>query len=170
MKLILLALTILLALITFAQCQQTAEDWFNKGVALGTCDEAIEAYDEAIRLDPGYAWAWYNRGLLLADQRRDGEAIQSLKNAVRLDPTFSGPVDYEISECIGGPDDNLVKLQESDAILKQDPDDWGALKRRWEALRALDRNCEADAAKIKLLMLTHPGQSVAYLLKASSWW
>jgi len=40
---------------TPAQCQQTAEDWFNKSVALhdqGNYTDAIQALDEAIRLAP----------------------------------------------------------------------------------------------------------------------
>ena len=39
--------------------------WNNKGNALSTqgkYDEAIQAYDEAIRLDPNYATPWNNKG------------------------------------------------------------------------------------------------------------
>ena len=42
--------------------------WNNKGIALygqGKYDEAIKAYDEAIRLDPNYAMAWNNKGIAL---------------------------------------------------------------------------------------------------------
>jgi tetratricopeptide (TPR) repeat protein len=50
------ALFILLRiLIPSVQCQQTAGDWFDKGTILGfqgRYDEAIKAFDEAIRLDP----------------------------------------------------------------------------------------------------------------------
>ena len=59
---------------TPAQCQQTAEDWFNKSVALhdqGNYADAIQALDEAIRLapnDPNNAVAWNNKGLAIADQ------------------------------------------------------------------------------------------------------
>jgi tetratricopeptide (TPR) repeat protein len=48
---------------TSAQGQPTARDWFNKGVALdnqGKYDDAIKAYDEAIRLDPNDAGAREN--------------------------------------------------------------------------------------------------------------
>jgi tetratricopeptide (TPR) repeat protein len=50
---------------TSVQCQQTAEDWFNKSVALhdqGNYADAIQALDKAIRLDPKLAMAWYNKG------------------------------------------------------------------------------------------------------------
>ena len=47
MRLIYAVFILLLALMTSAQCQQTAEDWFNKGNVLsdqGKYDEAIKAY------------------------------------------------------------------------------------------------------------------------------
>ena len=67
MKLIYAAFILLLVLMTSAQCQQTAEQWFDKGLALynqSKYDEAVMAYNEAIRLDPQYAAAWSNKGLL----------------------------------------------------------------------------------------------------------
>jgi tetratricopeptide (TPR) repeat protein len=53
MKLIYAAFVLLSVFLTSAQCQQTAEDWVKKGNAFqsqGKYDEAIKAYDEAIRL------------------------------------------------------------------------------------------------------------------------
>jgi hypothetical protein len=69
--------------------QQTATDWNNKGIALkaqGKYDEAIEAFDEAIRLDPNDASAWKNKGLALSHQDKYDEAIQAYDEAIRLDP------------------------------------------------------------------------------------
>jgi len=51
-----------------AFAQTTAEDWFNKGVALAAqdkYDEALQAYDRAIELNPQDAIAWHNKGLTL---------------------------------------------------------------------------------------------------------
>jgi hypothetical protein len=51
MRLIYAVLILLLALITSAQCQQTAVDWFNKASllqGLGKNDEAIKAFEWAI--------------------------------------------------------------------------------------------------------------------------
>jgi tetratricopeptide (TPR) repeat protein len=66
MKLILIAFIFLMALATSAQCQQTAEDWFNKGVVcdqLGEISNATFAYQQAVRIDPTFAEAWYNLGM-----------------------------------------------------------------------------------------------------------
>ena len=75
---------------TSSQCQQTAEDWFNKSVALhdqGNYADAIQALDEAIRLspnDPNNAIAWNNKGLALYSQGEYDEAVKAYEEAIRL--------------------------------------------------------------------------------------
>ncbi|MDF0591121.1 tetratricopeptide repeat protein [Candidatus Methanocrinis natronophilus] len=47
---------------------EEAESWNNKGSALGSqgkYDEALQAFDEALHVDPENATAWYNRGFAL---------------------------------------------------------------------------------------------------------
>ena len=69
MRLIYAVFILLLALMTSAQCQQTAEAWFNKGVALydqGKYDDAIKACDEAIELNPKFAGAWVAKSAIFA--------------------------------------------------------------------------------------------------------
>lgn len=89
MRLIYLVFILLMILIASAQCQQNAEDWFNKGLALADQDnysDAIKAYDEAIRLDPNFAAAWHNKGNALSSQGKYDEAIKAYDEAIRLDP------------------------------------------------------------------------------------
>ena len=55
----------------------------------GKYDEAIKAYDEAIRLDPNLAEAWNNKGNALYSQGKYDEAIKAYDEAIRLDPNFA---------------------------------------------------------------------------------
>lgn len=70
------------------------ETWKNKGSGLydpGKYDEAIEAFDESIRMDPENKWAWYNKGSTLYDQGKYDEANQAFDEAIRLKPDSWAP-------------------------------------------------------------------------------
>jgi tetratricopeptide (TPR) repeat protein len=72
--------------------QQTAEDFLTKGIGLaeqGKYDEAIKAFDEAIRLNPSDAMAWNNKGLALYAQGKYDEAIKSYDEVIRLKPDYA---------------------------------------------------------------------------------
>jgi tetratricopeptide (TPR) repeat protein len=63
---------LLLAFVTSAQCQQTAEDWISRGDDLTsksfdqqTYQEGILAYQKAIDLEPTSADSWYKKGCAL---------------------------------------------------------------------------------------------------------
>jgi hypothetical protein len=82
---------ILLILMTSAQCQQTAVDWYNKGNALagqGKYDEAIQAYDQAIQLKPNYDSAWYYKGVALKALGRTNESNAAFSEAKNLTNLF----------------------------------------------------------------------------------
>jgi len=69
--------------------QMTANDWFDQGNALalqGNFSGAINAYEEAIRLDPQYFRAWNNMGFLLREVGRYDEALSAFDRAVEIDP------------------------------------------------------------------------------------
>ena len=71
---------------------QCAVAWSNKGAALddqGKHDEAIKAYDEAIRLDPNDANAWYNKGVSLLKQGKFNESLQVLNKTIELEPDLA---------------------------------------------------------------------------------
>jgi tetratricopeptide (TPR) repeat protein len=57
----------------------------------GRADDAIAHYREAIRLQPDYAEAYFNLGLLLAQSAHRTEAIEAFENMLRLRPDDQRP-------------------------------------------------------------------------------
>jgi tetratricopeptide (TPR) repeat protein len=54
--------------------------------AKGEYDTAIGDFDEAIRLDPNFKWAYYNRGLAWSNKKNYEKAISDYNEAIRFDP------------------------------------------------------------------------------------
>jgi tetratricopeptide (TPR) repeat protein len=50
----------------------------------GRTGEALEHAERAVELDPRFAEAWYNRGLLLNERGLSEDALNSFENAIRL--------------------------------------------------------------------------------------
>jgi Flp pilus assembly protein TadD len=73
--------------------QMTAEDWTNKGDALlydqQKYNEAIQAYDKAIEIDPQKADAWYSKGNALKAQSKYDEAIKAYDKTIQLNPNYA---------------------------------------------------------------------------------
>ncbi len=70
----------------------TSQLWRGKGDALfylKRYEEALQAYEQAIRLEPGSADVHYNKGNALLCLERYQEAIDAYEHAIRLQPTFA---------------------------------------------------------------------------------
>jgi tetratricopeptide (TPR) repeat protein len=52
-------------------------------------DNAIAQFNEAIRLDPNYAWAYAERGVAYLFKKQFDRAINDLNEAIRLDPNYA---------------------------------------------------------------------------------
>ena len=77
---------------TSAQCQQTAEDWCNKGnilLNLGEYNESINAYNKAIELNQSLAVAWKQKGNAFLNLTEYHESLSCYDNAIRLDPNYA---------------------------------------------------------------------------------
>jgi len=81
-----LVLIALAALCSYALAQEmTAEDLYKKGHEMyenGSYQEAVEAYDEGLKMNPQNASAWHYRGMALASMGRGVEANRSLEKAI----------------------------------------------------------------------------------------
>jgi tetratricopeptide (TPR) repeat protein len=134
---------LLLALMMSVQCQQTAKDFLDEGNGLGKqgkYDEAIKAYDEAIRLDPKNVYAWNKKGLALYLM---GVTMDICYNINTTGP--ESPLEYSSScETISS------KLNEAieafDETIKLDPKNVTAWNNKGKAFNRLNRNDEAIKA------------------------
>jgi lipoprotein NlpI len=75
------------------ESQMTADYWFYLGVAnykRGMYKEEVEAYKQAIQINPDLAEAHYNLGLAYEGLAMHKEAIASFKETIRIKPDFAG--------------------------------------------------------------------------------
>lgn len=64
-----------------------AKEWLEEGeklLMLHRYEEGLRAYEEAIRLDPNLALAYYCKGLVLRNLGRDDEAQRAFEKAKQL--------------------------------------------------------------------------------------
>ncbi len=67
----------------------SSEQWYERATEAyfaGRYTEALQAFDEAIRLDPNGSDPWNSKGSVLLDLGRYNEALQAFEEAIRLDP------------------------------------------------------------------------------------
>lgn len=135
---------------------ETATDWNDKGEALvgqGKYEEAIQAFDEAIRLDPDYAAAWNNKGYSFFMVGRFEDAIYCSDEAIRLDPGDAVAYYYKgMSLAVFGRFDEALDCYDMAIDLNpSNADAWlnkglalGDLGRHEEAIQAFDKAIELD--------------------------
>jgi len=82
----------LATVIALAQSEAFVEAFREGGQALrgGRLDEAGSAFERCTRLDPGFAEAWFNLGLVRFQQHKSGEAIPLLEKSLHLKPGLRG--------------------------------------------------------------------------------
>jgi pyruvate dehydrogenase E1 component len=67
----------------------TAQQWFERGFTAIDIYEKLRYYGEAIRLKPGFADAFYNRGITRGDVGDIEGALEDYTVAIRLDPDLA---------------------------------------------------------------------------------
>ena len=90
--LVLLALGVALAAAPGWAQPQAARDAFYRGIIEGKSgapQKAIEYFGEAIRIDPRFVLAYYNRAITLQEVGDEQRAIQDYSAAIRLEPHFA---------------------------------------------------------------------------------
>ena len=124
-----------------------ARAWFSIAYLLrknerNNLEAVIDAYDEAIRLNPGYAKAYNNRGIEKESLGRYEEAISDFNKAIRLNPDYAKPYYNR-----GNAKESLGRYEEAisdyDKAIRLNPDYVKAYNNRGIAKGTLGRNVEA---------------------------
>lgn len=127
--------------------------WFDRCYQL-TGEEALEACDQAIRIDPNDSLIWYNRGtVLMTELQRYEEAITSFEKALDINPEDVASWDNRAVALgqLGQYQDALVSHNRALEIDDQQARVWQNLgvtlflaQRYAEALTAFERAIELD--------------------------
>jgi len=153
-----------------ASGQRSDIDWYNEGTILasqGRYNEAIQAYDTAIELNPDNEKAWCNKGAVLGKQGMYDEAIQALDKAIKIDPNYATAW-YSKGATLGLQGKYDEAIQAFDKTIELNPQyvefydkKSTVLAYAWDkkgtALHQLGRQLEADAAHAKAKELGYAG-------------
>jgi len=132
--------------------EDTANDWYKKGqslIATGfgyNIDEALEAFDNAIQIEPQNIDAWLGKAKSLAYLDKKNESLEAFRNILNL----------------------------TNETIKENPEDTSAWQSKGIALASLGREAEATDAferSIELLnqsLLNDPKDAEAWWLKAEN--
>jgi tetratricopeptide (TPR) repeat protein len=104
---------------------------------------ALDYYDQAIKIDPNYAYAWNNKGIALRNLGKYDEAIECYDRAIKIDPNYAGPWNSK-----GWALSNLGKHKDAiecyDRAIKIDPNYADAWNNKGVSLRKIGQQKDAD--------------------------
>ncbi|HEY1352847.1 MAG TPA: serine/threonine-protein kinase [Ktedonobacteraceae bacterium] len=145
---------------------QTSDEYRKQGHAFrdaGVYDRALEAYEQAIQLDPNNPLAYYGQAKIYWEQKRYKEAILAYNHIIRLQPgdpffyALKGNALYELGRYV-----EALSAYNQALALKQDNASWHA--RRACILHALQRPAEA-LHSYDLAIALKPGEAYYYACK-----
>jgi len=129
--------------------------WNDRGVEFykrGEYATAIDYYDKAIEINPGYKYPWYNKSVAFDALRKYEEAIECADKAIEIDPDYGQPW-YSKGNCY----DSLGKYEEAlkcyDKALAIDPLFTGAWNNKASVLIELEKYEEATGCCNKAVEL-----------------
>jgi tetratricopeptide (TPR) repeat protein len=131
------------------------EDHNSRGVDLlfkKRYEDALKTFDKALELNPNYAEAWANKGIVFGKLNRHEDALKTFDKALELKPDAA---DVWVNKGIvfGMLNHLEVALKTFDKALKLKPDDAGAWYNKGVALSKLNRHEDALKAFDKALEL-----------------
>ena len=143
--------------------------WNNKGNALAELeryDEAIEAFNEAIRLDPNDPQTWSAKGISLMMQGKYDGAIKAYDEAIKLDPN-DALIWNSKGIALGKQEKYDEAVEAFNEAIKIDPNYAGDWNNKGNALAELERYDEAIEAFNEAIRLD-PNYAEAWTAKGIS--
>ena len=146
--------------------QLSAVAWFNKAHALWhngrytDPETAIEYYNQAIRLDPAYAAAYYNRGLAYHDLKQFKLSIRDYGKAIELEANFTSAFNNR-GNAYSDLKHYRLAIDDYNKALELDPNYSQAYNNRGNAYMELDRYRRAIEDYGQAIRLD-PDNAVAY--------
>nr|QNO43661.1 cell division coordinator CpoB [Methanosarcinales archaeon ANME-2c ERB4] len=127
----------------------------NKGLALADLDryeEALKAFEKAIKLKPDASYAWYSKGRALADLDRYEEALKAFEKTIELKPDDADAW-HSKGVALADLDRHEEALKAYEKTIELKPDYYGTWFNKGLALGKLDRLEEALKAYEKTIKL-----------------
>ncbi|MFZ3147784.1 MAG: tetratricopeptide repeat protein [Methanothrix sp.] len=148
MRLIYAVFILLLASMTSANCQQTAEDWYNKGDLLDddeNWEEALQAYINAHEINPQNVTYLIAIGSTLDSMERYDDAVQTYDEILKMYPNYYPALDEKAGTLYEAKNYDEA-LAATDKAIAINPDDMKAWMYRPMILGDMGRITEADSA------------------------
>ncbi len=125
-----------------AHTTNAVDDWFEFGYWLyerkGRYQEAVDAYDRSLRIDPEYAFAWNNKGNSLNGLQRYEDAIECYDRALKIDPEYAFAWNNK-GNSLNGLHRSEEAIECLDRALKIDPEDAYVWNNKGSSLNSLQR-------------------------------
>jgi len=152
---------------TVSQRELTAQEWFERGVNTSDHDEELRFFSEAIRLEPDFAEAFYNRGLARGAKGDFDGAIEDYIDAIRLKPDLAEAYNSRgLARRAKG--DLDAALQDYNEAIRLKPDSASAFNNRGAAQWAKG-DLESAIKDYKEAIRLNPNYAEAYYNRALIW-
>ncbi|MBN3910532.1 MAG: tetratricopeptide repeat protein [Nostoc sp. NMS1] len=137
-------------------------------VSVNEYEGSLTSYDQALKIQPDYHYAWNGKGNALANLGRNTEAIASYDQALKIQPDLYQAW-YNRGNALGKLGHNEEAISSYDQALKIQPDLYQAWYNRGIVLRKLGRFEEAIASYDQALKIK-PDYYLAWNLRAITRW